>query len=140
LIQVSRVTKVVKGGKKTSFRALVVVGDMHGHVGVGIGKGNDVQTAFQKGITDGNRKRIKVPITNRFSIPHIINGHFGAAHVILRPSAPGSGVIAGGATRTVLEAAGITNILAKQLGSNNLINNARATVKGLGQLKTQSLS
>jgi small subunit ribosomal protein S5 len=135
LVNVSRVAKVVKGGKKTSFRALVVVGDMHGCVGVGIGKGGDVQTAFSKGITDGNKNMITVPITHSRSIPHITEGHFGAAHVILRPSASGSGVIAGGATRAVLEAAGLANILSKQIGSNNLINNARATVKGLDALK-----
>jgi small subunit ribosomal protein S5 len=135
LVDTSRVTKVVKGGKKTSFRALVVVGDMQGRVGVGVGKGNDVKAALNKGITDGNKNMITVPLTPSKSIPHPTNGRFGAARVILRPSSPGSGVLAGGSPRVVLEAVGITHVIAKQLGSNNLMNNARATIAGLKSLK-----
>jgi small subunit ribosomal protein S5 len=136
VVSIQRVTKVVKGGKKLSFRAVVVVGDEKGKVGVGVGKAGDVITAVKKGVTDGKRNVIPVPLTTSSSIPHAINGRFGAAKLILRPSAPGSGVIAGGSVRTVLELAGIKNILSKQLGSNNLLNNARATIDGLSNLRS----
>ena len=136
VVAIQRVTKVVKGGKKLSFRAVIVVGDEKGKVGVGVGKASDVITAVRKGVTDGKRNIVTVPLTTANSIPHQTNGRFGAAKVILRPSAPGCGVIAGGSVRTVLELAGIQNILSKQLGSNNLLNNARATVQGLTTLRT----
>ena len=131
VVAIQRVTKVVKGGKKLSFRAVIVVGDEKGKVGVGVGKAADVITAVRKGVTDGKRNIVSIPLTTSNSIPHKTNGRFGAAKVLLRPSAPGCGVIAGGSVRTVLELAGIQNILSKQLGSNNLLNNARATVQGL---------
>ena len=136
VVSIQRVTKVVKGGKKLSFRAVLVVGNEKGKVGVGVGKAGDVITAVRKGVTDAKKNVVAVPLTSSDSIPHIINGTFGAAKVILRPSAPGSGVIAGGSIRTVLEIAGVKNILSKQLGSKNLLNNARATVNGLKALRS----
>lgn len=136
VVQVKRVTKVVKGGKKLSFRAIIVVGNENGQIGVGIGKANDVIGAVKKAGSNARKHMIKVPITKYLSIPHPINGVSGAAKIILVPSATGSGVIAGGATRTVLELVGIKNILAKQLGSNNTLNNARATVDALNKLIT----
>lgn len=139
VVSVQRVTKVVKGGKKLSFRAVVVVGDQQGKVGVGVGKASDVSTAVRKGVTDGKKHIITVPLTSSNSIPHPTNGRFGAAKLVLRPSAPGSGVIAGSSIRTVLELAGIKNILSKQLGSNNLLNNARATIDGLSTLKSYNV-
>lgn len=139
VVAIQRVTKVVKGGKKMSFRAIVVVGNEQGKVGVGVGKAGDVITAVKKGVTDGKKHVIDVPLTSANSIPHAATGRFGAAKLILRPSAPGCGVIAGGATRIVLELAGVKNILSKQLGSNNLLNNARATIEGLSSLRSYSL-
>ena len=136
VVQVKRVTKVVKGGKKLSFRAVIIVGDEKGQVGVGIGKATDVIGAVKKGVTDAKKNIISIPLTKDSSIPHHTQGISGAAQVIMRPSAPGSGVIAGGAVRTVLELAGIRNILTKQLGSNNMLNNARATINGLLDLRT----
>ena len=136
VVQVRRVTKVVKGGKKLSFRAILVVGDEQGQVGVGVGKASDVIGAVKKAVSDA-KKHIKViPLTKFNSIPHPTNGISGAAKVIMRPSAQGSGVIAGGSVRTVLELAGVQNILAKQLGSSNSLNNARATLNALSNLKT----
>lgn len=138
VVQVRRVTKVVKGGKKLSFRAILVVGDERGQVGVGIGKASDVIGAVKKAVTDAKKNLITIPLTKFNSIPHPINGISGAAKVIMRPSAQGSGVIAGGSVRTVLELAGVKNILAKQLGSSNPLNNARAALDALSNLKTFS--
>ena len=133
--QIKRVTKVVKGGKKLSFRAVIIIGNEKGQVGIGIGKATDVIGAVKKGASDAKKNIISVPLTKDDSIPHLVYGISGAAQVVMRPSAPGSGVIAGGAVRTVLELAGIKNILTKQLGSNNILNNARATISGLLNLK-----
>lgn len=138
LIKISRVSKVTKGGKKLSFRAIVVVGDENGQVGVGVAKADDVVNAFKKAKTDGRKNLIKFPITKSLSIPHKVMGNFGACKVLMRPSIEGSGVIAGGAVRIVLEVAGVKNVIAKQLGSNNLLNNARAAVCALDNLTTQS--
>ena len=138
VVSIQRVTKVVKGGKKMSFRAVIVVGNEQGKVGVGVGKAGEVITAVRKGVNDGKKNIISIPLTSSNSIPHPTNGRFGAAKLILRPSAPGSGVIAGSSIRTVLELAGIKNILSKQLGSNNLLNNARATINGLSTLRSYS--
>ena len=138
LIKISRVSKVTKGGKKLSFRAIVVIGDENGKVGVGVAKADDVVNAFKKAKTDARKHLIKIPITKSLSIPHRITGIFGASKIIMRPSIEGSGVIAGGSVRTVLEVAGIKNVIAKQLGSDNLLNNARATVCGLNNLTTKS--
>jgi small subunit ribosomal protein S5 len=136
VVQIRRVTKVVKGGKKLSFRAIIVIGNELGQVGVGVGKASDVIGAVKKAVTDGKKNIVTIPITKANSIPHIITGRSGAAKVIMRPSAPGSGVIAGGALRTMLELGGVKNILAKQLGSNNPLNNARAAADALTKLKT----
>ena len=137
LIKISRVTKVTKGGKKLSFRAVVVIGDENGQVGVGVGKAEDVVNAFKKAKTNGRKNLIKIPITKSLSIPHRVIGDKGACKIIMRPSIEGSGVIAGGAVRTVLEVAGIKNVIAKQLGSDNLLNNANATISGLKNLTTK---
>ena len=136
VVQIRRVTKVVKGGKKLSFRAILVIGNEKGQVGVGVGKASDVIGAVKKAVTDGKKNLVTIPMTKDNSIPHIITGRSGAAKVIMRPSAPGSGVIAGGAVRTMLELGGVKNILAKQLGSGNPLNNARAAADALGNLKT----
>jgi len=138
LIKISRVTKVTKGGKKMSFRAVVVIGNENGQVGVGIGKAEDVVNAFRKAKTDGRKNLITIPITKSLSIPHSVVSNTGACKIIMRPSIEGSGVIAGGAVRTVLEVAGIKNVIAKQLGSNNLLNNARGTIIALKSLTTKS--
>jgi small subunit ribosomal protein S5 len=136
VVQIRRVTKVVKGGKKLSFRAIVVVGNERGQVGVGVGKAGDVIGAVKKGVVDGKKHLITVPITKSNSIPHRTDGVAGGAKVMMRPAAPGTGVIAGGAVRTVLELSGVKNILAKQLGSSNPLNNARAAVDALESLRT----
>jgi small subunit ribosomal protein S5 len=136
VVQIRRVSKVVKGGKKLSFRAIVVVGNERGQVGVGVGKASDVIGAVKKGVADGKKQLVDVPLTKANSIPHPIEGRGGAAKVMLRPAAPGTGVIAGGAVRTVLEMAGVKNVLAKQLGSDNPLNNARAAVNALDMLRT----
>ncbi len=138
VIQIRRVSKVVKGGKKLSFRAIVVVGNERGKVGVGVGKAADVIGAVRKGVADGKKQMIDVSLTKASSITHFANGVAGGAKVMMRPAAPGTGVIAGGAVRTVLELAGVKNILAKQLGSNNPLNNARATIDALETLRSFS--
>jgi small subunit ribosomal protein S5 len=138
LIKISRVSKVTKGGKKLSFRAIVVVGDQKGKVGVGVAKANDVVNAFKKAKTDGKKNLIDLPLTKSLSIPHEVIGDFGACKILMRPSIEGSGVIAGGAVRIVVETAGIKNIIVKQLGSNNLLNNARASIGALQTLTTKS--
>ena len=138
LIKISRVSKVTKGGKKLSFRAIVVIGDEKGQVGVGVAKADDVVNAFKKAKTDGKKNLIKIPLTKTLSIPHEVVGNFGACKIIMQPSIEGSGVIAGGAVRIVLEVAGIKNVIAKQLGSDNLLNNARASISTLKKLTTRS--
>ncbi|PSF39398.1 30S ribosomal protein S5 [Aphanothece hegewaldii CCALA 016] len=136
VIQIRRVSKVVKGGKKLSFRAIVVVGNEGGQVGVGVGKASDVIGAVRKGVADGKKQLIDISLTKASSITHISTGASGGAKVIMRPAAPGTGVIAGGAVRTVLELAGVKNILAKQLGSNNPLNNARAAINALESVRS----
>ena len=136
VVQIRRVTKVVKGGKKLSFRAILVIGNEQCQVGVGVGNASDVIGAVKKAASDGKRNLVSVQLTRNDSIPHIIQGRAGAARVIMRPSAPGSGVIAGGSVRTILELAGVKNILAKQLGSSNPLNNARAATDALARLQT----
>ena len=136
VVQIRRVSKVVKGGKKLSFRAIVVVGNEKGQVGVGVGKAADVIGAVRKGVADAKKQLVEVSLTKASSIVHVTNGVAGGAKVFMRPAAPGTGVIAGGAVRTVLELAGVKNILAKQLGSNSPLNNARAAVDALAGLRT----
>lgn len=135
VIEIRRVCKVGKGGKTLSFRALIVVGNQRGVVGLGIGKASQVLNAIKKGQSRAIQNRIQIAMTRTKTIPHKSEASFGAAKVMLRPAAPGSGVIAGGAIRTVLESAGIKNILAKQLRSKNKINNARATLVALNNLR-----
>lgn len=138
VVQIRRVSKVVKGGKKLSFRAIVVVGNEKGQVGVGVGKAADVIGAVRKGVADAKKQLVDIALNKANSISHVANGVSGGAKVFMRPAAPGTGVIAGGAVRTVLELAGIKNILAKQLGSNNPLNNARAAIDALNGLRTFS--
>ncbi len=134
VIQVRRVTKVVKGGKKLSFRAIVVVGNKNGQVGVGCAKAAEVIVAIQKAVADGRKNLVNVPIF-KTTIPHPITGRSGAGSVMLRPASQGTGVIAGGAVRAVLELAGIENILSKSLGSKSPLNAANATLDALQSLK-----
>ena len=135
VVQISRVTKVVKGGKKLSFRAIVIVGNKKGQVGVGCAKAAEVIVAIQKAIADGRKNLITVPIF-KTTIPHPITGRSGAGSVMLRPASEGTGVIAGGAVRSVLELAGIENILSKSLGSKSPLNAANATMEALKSLRT----
>lgn len=138
MVQIRRVTKVVKGGKQLSFRAVVVVGNEKGSVGVGVSSAKEVITAVQKAVIDAKQNLVTVPATRTGSIPHKIEGIAGAAKVMLRPAADGTGVIAGGSVRVVLELAGLKNCFGKQLGSPNPLNNARATLDGLTSLRTFS--
>lgn len=134
IVQIKRVTKVVKGGKKMTFRAIVIIGDNKRKVGVGVGRADDVNLAIDKAILNGKKNLVTVPLTLEDSVPHVVNSSYGACSIMLRPAALGSGVIAGGSVKTVLELAGIKNISAKQFGSNNILNNAKATILALTSL------
>ena len=135
VVTIKRVTKVVKGGRNMRFTALVVVGDKNGHVGVGLGKATEIPEAIRKGKEEATKKLVEVPIDENGSVPHDLTGKFGSASVLIKRAPEGTGIIAGGPARSVLELAGYKNIRTKSLGSNNKQNVVLATITGLSQLK-----
>ncbi|MBQ3282729.1 MAG: 30S ribosomal protein S5 [Atopobiaceae bacterium] len=136
VVYIHRVSKTVKGGRRMSLLALVVVGDGKGNVGVGMGKSAEVPLAIQKGVDDAKKNMFHVPVTDEGTIPHEVEGHYGAGRVLIKPAVPGTGVIAGGPVRPLFELAGIHNVLSKSLGTNNALNIIKAAAEGLKQLSS----
>ena len=136
VVYIHRVSKTVKGGRRMSLLALVVVGDGKGNVGLGMGKSAEVPLAIQKGVEDAKKNMFHVEVTGEGTIPHEVEGHFGAGRVLIKPAVPGTGVIAGGPVRPLFELAGITNVLSKSLGTNNSLNMIKAAAEGLKELST----
>ncbi|WP_077598454.1 30S ribosomal protein S5 [Olsenella urininfantis] len=136
VVYIHRVSKTVKGGRRMSLLALVVVGDGKGNVGIGMGKSAEVPLAIQKGVDDAKKNMFKVPVTEGGSIPHTIEGHYGAGRVLIKPAVEGTGVIAGGPVRPLFELAGITNVLSKSLGTDNALNIIKAAAEGLKALSS----
>jgi len=137
VLKINRVAKVVKGGRRFSFSALVAVGDMNGMVGVGFGKANEVSVAIQKGVYAAKKNMFKIPLNNG-TIPHEVNSTYGAGHVFFKPAAQGTGVIAGGPVRAIMELAGVKDVVAKIIGSGNALSVVNATVSGLKSLKSRN--
>jgi len=139
VVHINRVAKVVKGGRRFGFTAIVVVGDKHGKVGYGFGKAHEVPEAIRKAVDKAKKTMFEIPIENG-TIPHEVLGHYGAGKVLIKPARPGTGVIAGGAVRALLEAVGVENVLTKCIGTRNAFNAIRATADGLRQLRTKEHS
>ncbi|WP_101723118.1 MULTISPECIES: 30S ribosomal protein S5 [Eggerthella] len=136
VVYINRVSKVVKGGRRFALTALVVVGDGNGRVGVGMGKSQEVPIAIKKGVEDAKKNMFSVPLTAEKTLPHEIVGEYGAGRVLIKPATPGTGVIAGGAARAVMELAGVTDVFAKSLGTDNVMNVVKATAEGLKSMES----
>lgn len=136
VVYINRVSKVVKGGRRFALTALVVVGDRNGNVGIGMGKSQEVPSAIRKGVEDAKKNMFKVPLTEEKTVPHEMIGEFGAGRVLVKPAVPGTGVVAGGGARAVMELAGVTDVLTKSLGSNNVINVVKATADALQNMQS----